>query len=178
MRTRPTLEVDHGAPHYGSHQHLLRFIVISTQPSPRPGPDTLIVDADAYIISKYGATAVELAGTWSIQINGQVEAFEHHVAAVQIFGTSSDTATVKVGPLGDISNSDGAGGVAFVSQVNTTLFNRGSIATQTFSYAVAITGEAHVTNVGSIIGPVGFGDFADTFQGFSQSQRNAKVRHR
>ena len=57
------------------------------------------------------------------------------------------------------------GGVAFVSQVKTTLFNRGSITTQTFS-SVAITSEAHVTNVGSIIERVGFGDFADTFKDF------------
>jgi hypothetical protein len=41
------------------------------------GPDTLIVDADAYIISTI-ATAVDLTGTWNIQINGQVEAFELH----------------------------------------------------------------------------------------------------
>src|SRR4029079_2855306 len=78
------------------------------------------------------------------------------------------TATVKVGPLGDISNSDGAGGTAFASQVSTTLFNRGSIATQTFSFAVSISGEAHVTNVGFISGQVKFGDFADTFKDFGK----------
>jgi Ca2+-binding RTX toxin-like protein len=138
------------------------------------GPDTLIVDADAYIIS-LANYAVDLTGTWNIQINGQVEAFEHHIAAMVIRGTSSDTATVKVGPLGDISNSDAAGGAAFVSQVNTTLFNRGSIATQTFSFAVAITGEAHVTNLGSIIGRVVFGEFADTFKDFGKV--NGKIKH-
>jgi Ca2+-binding RTX toxin-like protein len=131
------------------------------------GPDTLIVDADAYIISTI-ATAVDLTGTWNIQINGQVEVFEHHISAMFIHGTSSDTATVKVGPLGDISNSDSAGGTAFSSQVNTTLFNRGSIATHSLSFAVSIFGEAHVTNVGSIIGRVRFGDFADTFKDFGK----------
>jgi hypothetical protein len=73
------------------------------------GPDTLIVDADAYIISK-SATAVQLTGTWTVQINGQVEAFEHHIAGMSISGTSSDTATVVSGMHGEISNGDTGGG--------------------------------------------------------------------
>ena len=40
--------------------------------SPAPGPDTLIVDKDAILISDDNGNGANLAGSWTINIKGRV----------------------------------------------------------------------------------------------------------
>lgn len=66
------------------------------------GPDTLIVDADAFLISESGGNGARLSGAWTATINGVVAGFGSVRDGLSVSALSiSDVSNVKVGKTGD-----------------------------------------------------------------------------
>jgi len=120
------------------------------------GPDTtLIVDADAYLISATGGDGARLTGAWTATINGEVDSFDSAGAGVRLTGsTPADAFKVTIGNTGDVF---GAFGLRF-EQGTGTVTNKGSIAAAGFGtngtgsvgLRIAADGDVTINNPGSI----------------------------
>jgi hypothetical protein len=120
------------------------------------GPDTtLIVDADAFLISATGGDGARLDGAWTATINGEVDSFDSAGAGVRLTGsTPADAFKVTIGNTGDVF---GAFGLRF-EQGTGTVTNKGSIAAAGFGtngtgsvgLRIAADGDVTINNSGSI----------------------------
>ena len=113
------------------------------------GPDTLIVDADASLISESGGNGARLSGAWTVTINGVVAGFGSLRDGLSVSALSiSDVSNVKVGKTGDIFG-DNVG--VSLDQAG-TLTNRGSVSGGSLGIKVDGTGNGILTikNSGSI----------------------------
>jgi len=124
------------------------------------GPDTLIVDADAFLISESGGNGATLTGSWDVVINGQVAAFEGN--GIKVNSAVSDVVNITVGSSGDVFGSDFDFGLNLGSGKNTIL-NKGTIT------GLLSAGPMKVTNIGIFHGFVGCsGVTDDTFTNFQK----------
>jgi hypothetical protein len=85
--------------HHGRLSHQSR-----QQPGCRvnqPGPGTLIVDANAFLISESGGDGANLAGSWTAIINGTVEGF----GGSEGMKIQNSTNAITIGRTGDVLSS-------------------------------------------------------------------------
>jgi Ca2+-binding RTX toxin-like protein len=128
------------------------------------GPDTLIVDANAFLISEVGGYAALLAGSWNVIVNGEVEALDGVGSGFRFNGSSLDVTKVTVGSAGDVFG--GFVGLNLGSGFY-TIVNKGTISGSSFSINSAFL--MKVTNIGTLNGDVistGVGD--DIFTNFQK----------
>ena len=113
------------------------------------GPDTLIVDANAFLISESGGNGARLSGSWTVTINGTVAGFGSLRNGLSVSALSiADVSNVKIGKTGDIF------GDRFGVSVDQAgiLTNRGSVSGGSLGIEVDGTGNGILTikNFGSI----------------------------
>src|SRR4029079_7326173 len=75
------------------------------------GPDTLIVDADAFLITSFSGfyDAVRIYDEWTVVINGSVAGLAGSAEGIVLFETNSNNTTVShitVGKTGDVFGDD------------------------------------------------------------------------
>jgi Ca2+-binding RTX toxin-like protein len=91
--------------------------------SPAPGPDTLIVDKDAFLISDDNGNGANLAGSWTINIKGRVASLGPAGSGLQVqANNTADSSTLTIGVNGKLG---GGSALAFLSAG--TVVNRGHI---------------------------------------------------
>jgi hypothetical protein len=91
--------------------------------SPAPGPDTLIVDKDAILISDDNGNGANLAGSWTINIKGRVASLGPAGSGLQVqANNTADSSTLTIGVNGKLG---GGSALAFLSAG--TVVNRGHI---------------------------------------------------
>ena len=120
-----------------------------------PGPDTLIVDPDAYLIStNFGNGALLAAtGAWTVNLNGSIVS-QNHVGIVLAAGNPA-VSTINIGVNGGVH---GATGISVGSPAN--INNAGTIDAEGIMGGVGIlisdSGTNTITNSGKINGLFGF----------------------
>jgi hypothetical protein len=88
------------------------------------GPDTLIVDAGAFLISEGGGIAgASLDGRWTIAINGAIEGFGLEFGLQVEPSTPSDVSHLTIGSTGDIFGTD----IGLVFDDEGKVINKGTI---------------------------------------------------
>jgi hypothetical protein len=93
------------------------------------GPDTLVVDAGAFLISET-TTGAKLTGSWTVAINGQVGTFNSD--GLTIF----DASTVTVGRRGEVfGNTHGIFALGSLTLTNLGII-RGEVRTNGVSHIV------------------------------------------
>jgi hypothetical protein len=154
------------------------------------GPDSLIVDVDAYLISDSNGNGAVLTGPWNVTINGAVGTFDAFGKALIINASgASDVSHITIGSTGDvfggISMDEGgtlvnkgnlSGRVAFIGSGggNQSINNSGIIQGSPACLLHSGTGDFTITNSGTIFGgeqttiAQNGGDLAITNSGFIQ----------
>jgi Ca2+-binding RTX toxin-like protein len=128
------------------------------------GPDTLLVDADAFIIAETSGVAARLDGAWTIRINGQVGTFANNFA-IDLFSSSGpETSKITIGKTGDVFG----GNVALNLGEAVTLTNFGTVTGGFGSASIKANFEAHITNAGTLVGDVLFAEDNDVFTDFKK----------
>src|SRR4029078_1748162 len=84
--------------------------------------DTLIVDADAFLISVGSGDGARLTGSWDVVINGAVAAFGSVAYGIAVADGISDAVDIRVGGRGDVFG--GFGGIHLGFGSNTLLTTR------------------------------------------------------
>ena len=113
------------------------------------GPDTLVVDADAFLIAEGLGFGANLEGSWTVIINGTVETFGSSFSGLAYsFGSNSNALKLTVGKAGDIFGPDR--GIIFNSAlVGSTIANRGTISGGT---GIVVGGPLSINNEGTVHG--------------------------
>jgi Ca2+-binding RTX toxin-like protein len=125
------------------------------------GPGTLIVDANAFLISQSSGDGARLGGSWGVTINGQVRGNGIGGGGFEGLYLTSTAAisTVTVGSTGDVFGTssgiqlDGSGTITNFGKVGGFL-------------SIFVAAQAHIANAGTLTGDVILHDFADTFTDF------------
>jgi Ca2+-binding RTX toxin-like protein len=115
------------------------------------GPDTLIVDADAFLIAEQSNfSGANLTGSWTVTINGAVEGLGPSGHGLSVTGSTSDASTIKVGSSADVFGTF----IGMSINEKTTLDNKGVISGGDLSAAglVQISGDLTIKNSGLIQG--------------------------
>jgi Ca2+-binding RTX toxin-like protein len=127
--------------------------------------DSLIVDAGAFLISRSAGSGANLDGSngssWTIAINGAVEALGAASDGLDVFGLVSNASKVTVGRSGDIFGI--ASGVA--SNLALSLVNFGTISG---GNSISAVGPTHITNAGVLVGDVRCYSGNDSFTDFKK----------
>jgi Ca2+-binding RTX toxin-like protein len=126
------------------------------------GPGTLIVDPDAFLISRStGAGASLDDGFWTVRVNGAIEALGAASNGLEVFGLFTNASTIIVGRGGDIS------GVAsgITAALTLSIVNFGTISG---GKSINSIGPTHITNAGLLIGDVICASGNDTFTDFKK----------
>ena len=150
------------------------------------GPGTLVVDANAFLISESGGQGARLFGSWTATINGTVEAVDPTFEGLRMDSATlpnrlTNNGSILGGTTGlaiansvltSVKNSGlihgGDAGIEFLSGT-LTLVNSGTIAGKTFAIDAHLgTGVSHITNSGVLIGEVNGSGGADTFTDFKK----------
>ena len=114
------------------------------------GPDTLIVDADAFIIDETAGVAARLDGAWTIRINGEVGTFANNFAIDLAPDSPADTSKIIIGKRGDVFGSNAA---LNLSQP-VTITNFGTITSGIGTPTIKGNFETHIINAGFLFGDV------------------------
>jgi Ca2+-binding RTX toxin-like protein len=126
------------------------------------GPDTLTVDADAFLISAGGGTGATLTGSWNAIVNGQIGAFDD--SGIIFSSVPSDVVNITIGGSGDVFGSDRG---LRLTGATATIFNKGTISGG--SYSIYSAGLTKVTNIGTLSSDVLFtGVHDDIFTNFKK----------
>jgi len=133
-----------------------------------------LMDANAFLISDAGGNGARFlgAGPWTATINGEIGAFGGGFSGIFVL----NSATFNIGKTGTVFSGVDTSQVAIEIDGAGTIVNRGTIAGDAGS--IAIAGVAHITNAGFLGGDVGTGNNADTFTNFEKVNgiiRNGKV---
>jgi Ca2+-binding RTX toxin-like protein len=123
------------------------------------GPDTLIIDDGAYLISETAGNGATLTGSWTVTVNGEIGGFGSSTNTVGLFLTSG---SVTIGSTGIVSGVDPC--IALQAAGALDLTNFGSIIGA--GAAIVIGGKAEIQNAGVIVGTVDLGSGNDTFIDF------------
>ena len=123
------------------------------------GPDKLIVDAGAFLISDNSGDGARLDGSWTAIVNGQVSALYQFGGGLDFFGPA-DAMTLTIGRSGDVFG----GGAGLFSNEASTVTNFGTIAGIT--NAINVSGKANIANAGKVIGDVVLSSLDDVFTNF------------
>jgi hypothetical protein len=111
------------------------------------GPDTLIVDLGAYLISQFGNGAfLANTGAWTVKVNGSIVSQNSNGIFVA-FGNAA-VSTIKIGVDGEVRGGFTGAGVFLGSSAN--LNNAGAISGGIFGIEVASSGPHAITNSGTI----------------------------
>jgi Ca2+-binding RTX toxin-like protein len=126
--------------------------------------DSLIVDADAFLISAASGDGAFLFGSWDIIINGEVAALDAGHSGITINAVISDSVNITVGSGGDVYGY--LAGLNLFSGIYTVV-NEGAIGSNT--YAIHALNQIKVTNTGTLDGDVLFeGIHDDTLTNFQK----------
>lgn len=138
--------------------------VVSGDAFTATGPDSLIVDPDAYLISDSNGNGAVLTGPWNVAINGAVGTFDFSGQALIINASgASDVSHITIGSTGDVF-----GGIAM--DEGGTLVNKGNLSGR-FTFSGSGGGNQSINNSGAIQGGqgclshFGTGDFTITNTG-------------
>ena len=66
------------------------------------GPDSLIVDANAFLISQINGYGADLTGSWKVNVNGTVGSLDLTHSGMRITGAPADRTTVTIGRTGEL----------------------------------------------------------------------------
>jgi Ca2+-binding RTX toxin-like protein len=114
-----------------------------------PGPDTLIVDPNAYLISTNGDGAfLATNGAWTVTVNGSI--VSQIGAGISLEAGNASVSTINVGVGGEVIGA--LFGVVLGSSAN--LNNAGEISGTNFGVMVGDLGQHTITNSGTIVGPI------------------------
>jgi Ca2+-binding RTX toxin-like protein len=117
------------------------------------GPDfTLIVDADAFLISDTGflGDGAELDGSWTILINGAVESLNGSGCGLRI--NNSAFSKITIGKTGDVFGRDGMEFTAAASAIGASIVNQGAISGYFGAAILRVAGATTLKNSGLIEG--------------------------
>jgi Ca2+-binding RTX toxin-like protein len=134
------------------------------------GPDTLIVDADAFIIAETSGVAARLAGAWTIRINGEVGTFANNFAIDLAPDSPADTTKIIVGKRGDVF---GANAALNLSEP-VTIINLGTISSGIGTPTIKGNFETHIINAGFLFGDVLTAEENDSFTNFKKVGHHIK----
>jgi Ca2+-binding RTX toxin-like protein len=136
----------------------------------RSGPDTLIVDAGAFVIAETSGVAARLDGAWTIRINGEVGTFANNFA-IDLFSSSGpETSKITIGKTGDVFG----GNVALNIGEAATITNFGTISGGGGSASIKANFATHLTNAGTLLGDVLFAEDNDVFTNFKKVGHHIK----
>jgi serralysin len=137
------------------------------------GPDSLIVDAGAFLISEasgvLSGSGATLMGSWTVTINGVVGTFtDLHIQShgIGFFGT--DSATLTIGKSGNVFSND----IGLASNEQITIKNLGVISGGDDS--IFSSAATHLTNAGSLRGFVVLSGSDDVFNDFVKVGKTIK----
>lgn len=134
------------------------------------GPDTLIVDADAFIIDETAGVAARLDGAWTIRINGEVGTFANNFAIDLAPDSPADTSKIIIGKRGDVFGSNAA---LNLSQP-VTITNFGTITSGIGTPTIKGNFETHIINAGFLFGDVLTAEENDSFTNFKNVGHHIK----
>lgn len=134
------------------------------------GPDTLIVDADAFIIEEAAGVAARLDGAWTIRINGEVGTFANNFAIDLAPDSPADTSKIIIGKRGDVFGSNAA---LNLSQP-VTITNFGTITSGIGTPTIKGNFETHIINAGFLFGDVLTAEENDSFTNFKKVGHHIK----
>jgi serralysin len=137
------------------------------------GPDTLIVDANAFIIEETAGVAARLDGAWTIRINGEVGTFANNFAIDLFSSGGPETSKITIGKTGDVFGSN----VALNIGEAATITNFGTISGGGGSASIKASFETHLTNAGTLVGDVLFAEDNDVFTDFKKVHHVIKNGH-
>ena len=144
----------------------------STSPDARSasGPDTLIVDADAFIIDETAGVAARLDGAWTIHINGEVGTFANNFAIDLAPDSPADTSKIIIGKRGDVFGSNPA---LNLSQP-VTITNFGTIYSGIGTPTIKGNFETHIINAGFLLGNMLTAEENNSFTNFTNVGHHIK----
>ena len=134
------------------------------------GPDTLIVDANAFIIEETAGVAARLDGAWTIRINGEVGTFANNFAIDLAPDSPADTSKIIIGKRGDVFGSNAA---LNLSQP-VTITNFGTITSGIGTPTIKGNFETHIINAGFLFGDVLTAEENDSFTNFKKVGHHIK----
>jgi len=137
------------------------------------GPDSLIVDAGAFLISEgsgvLSGSGATLMGSWTVAINGVVGTFtDLHIQSHGIGFSGTDSATITIGKSGNVFSHD----IGLASHEPITIKNLGVISGE--SDSIFSSAATHLTNAGSLRGFVTLSDSDDVFNDFVKVGKTIK----
>jgi Ca2+-binding RTX toxin-like protein len=127
-------------------------------------PDSLIVDADAFLISETSGNGADLSGAaWTVIVNGQIKALGGFANdGLEIHpGSATDVESVTIGRHGLISGYIGVSSDGMLSLTNKGTISGGFI-------AILADGKSVITNAGTIDGHVFLHGDDDIFTDFKK----------
>src|SRR4029079_2898960 len=134
------------------------------------GPDTLIVDANAFIIEETAGVAARPDGARTIRINGEVGTFANNFAIDLAPDSPADTSKIIIGKRGDVFGSNAA---LNLSQP-VTITNFGTITSGIGTPTIKGNFETHIINAGFLFGDVLTAEENDSFTNFKKVGHHIK----